>query len=406
MDRLNESVVAGSTRRISDTNRQSMASKAQVSMNVTDNPRSRSTWFSRYILPGFILKAAVIGGGYVSGRELEQYFAGHGPLGGLLGMLIAMTIWSVMYAVTLEFARVHRSYDYRTFFKNLLGPFWIVFELAYLLAIFTVLSVLTSVAGNTLEKVTGWPVLLCEAGFMAAVAFVLFFGTRVVERFLSLWSFVLYAAFAALVILSLAHFGDRIIEHIQAARVEDFGGVAWQGVKYASYNISAIPAVLFCARHIQNRKDALIGGLLGGPLAMIPGMFFFLAMSAWEPAIRGQAVPVEFLLDKLDNPTFRLIFLAVMAITLVGTCSALIHAVNERVAQTLAAANRPFHGWMRAAIAAVTMVLSVSVAVSIGLVALVDKGYSLLAWVFIVVFMIPMLTYGLWKLARMPADNI
>ena len=73
-------------------------------MQHTDSPRSRSTWFSRYILPGFILKAAIIGGGYVSGRELEQYFAGHGPLGGLLGMLIAMAIWSCVYAATLEFA--------------------------------------------------------------------------------------------------------------------------------------------------------------------------------------------------------------------------------------------------------------------------------------------------------------
>lgn len=364
-----------------------------------------SSWFSRYILPGFILKAAIIGGGYLSGRELIQYFASNGPLGGLLGMTIAMLIWSCVYAATLEFARVYQSFDYRTFFRHLLGPLWVVFEVIYVVTILTVLSVLTSVAGNTLATVTGWSVLTCELGFMTSVAIVLFFGTRSVEKFLSLWSFVLYAAFAALVWFSLNRFGDRVLLGLQSAPAIDLGAVTWNGLKYAAYNISALPAVLFCARHIGSRRDAIIGGLLGGPLAMLPGMLFFLAMSAFDPEIRDQPVPVEYLLAKLDLPAFRLIFLAVMAVTLVGTCSALIHAVNERVAQSLASAHREFPGWMRASIAAVAMVLSVSVAGKVGLVALVDRGYGLIAWLFIGVFMVPMMTYGIWKLIRGPATR-
>jgi uncharacterized membrane protein YkvI len=359
----------------------------------------RSNWFSRYVLPGLILKAAVIGGGYLSGRELIQYFAAHGPVGGLVGMTIAMLIWSCVYTVTLEFARVYRSYDYRTFFRNLLGQFWVVFEIAYLVTILTVLSVLTSVAGTTLATVTGWPALLCECGFMASVAVVLFFGTQVVERFLSLWSFVLYPAFAALVVLSLWKFGDRITVNVRSVPLSDVGGVARDGLKYAAYNISAMAAVLFCARHIRTRKDAVIGGLLGGPLAMAPGMVFFLAMSAFDPQIRAQPVPVEYLLAQFDLPAFRLGFLAIMAITLVGTCSTLIHAVNERVAQTVTLMARELSGWGRAAIAAATMILSVSVALKVGLVTLVDRGYGFIAWLFIAVFMIPVMTYGIWRLS-------
>jgi len=131
---------------------------------------ARPGWFAKYVLPGFILKAAIIGGGYVSGRELEQYFSSQGPLGGLLGMGIAMAIWSCVYAATLEFARVHHSYDYRTFFRNLLGPGWVVFEIAYLLMILTALSVFTSVAGNIFHNISGWPLLMCEVGFMTTVA--------------------------------------------------------------------------------------------------------------------------------------------------------------------------------------------------------------------------------------------
>ena len=133
---------------------------------------------------------------------------------------------------------------------------------------------------------------------------------------------------------------------------------------------------------------------------MAPGMLFFLALVAFDPGIRTQTVPVEFLLAQLDMPVFRLAFLTIMAITLLGTCCALIHALNERVAQAFVTAKRAFPAWGRTTIAAITMVISVFVADRIGLVALVDQGYGLMAWVFILTFMVPVLTYGIWRITR------
>lgn len=357
----------------------------------------RTTWFSRYILPGFILKAAIIGGGYVSGRELEQYFGSLGVASGLLGMSVAMALLSCVYAATLEFARVHRSYDYRSFFQQLLGRGWVVFEIAYVLMTITVISVLTSVAGTTLHEVTAWPAALCEAGFMAMVAFLLFFGTRVVEGFLSLWSFALYAAFGALVICSFLRFGAQIREHLQTAQLVAVGGAVQQGLKYTGYNIQAITAVLFCARHIRSRRDAVIGGLLGGPFAMLPGTLFYLAMSGLDPEIRGKTVPVEYLLSRLGMPPLAFAFLTVLAITLIGTCCALIHTVNERIAESSASAGCRLPGRARAGIAVLIMCFAVLVADRIGLMALVGNAYGFMAWVFIAIFLIPVLTVGIWK---------
>ena len=39
-------------------------------------------FFKRYLLPGFVFEAAVIGGGYATGRELVEFFLPAGPLGG------------------------------------------------------------------------------------------------------------------------------------------------------------------------------------------------------------------------------------------------------------------------------------------------------------------------------------
>jgi len=105
-------------------------------------------------------------------------------------------------------------------------------------------------------------------------------------------------------------------------------------------------------------------------------------------------------LPKLNVPLFGLRFLTVMALTMLGTCCALIHALNERVAQTLVAAHRPFPNWARAAVAALAFATTVVVAERVGLIALVDSGYRVLAWSFIAIFMIPILTYCVWRIAR------
>src|SRR5215468_1464036 len=92
-----------------------------------------SSRFQRFVLPGLAFKAVVIGGGYATGRELAEFFLPSGPQGGLLAMLLAMVFWSLICAATFSFAQLTSSRDYRSFFKNLLGPGWVVFEVVYVI---------------------------------------------------------------------------------------------------------------------------------------------------------------------------------------------------------------------------------------------------------------------------------
>ena len=64
-----------------------------------------SDWFRRYLLPGFVFEAAVIAGGYATGRELVEFFLPAGPWGGLLGMVVSMLFWSAVLMISFELAR-------------------------------------------------------------------------------------------------------------------------------------------------------------------------------------------------------------------------------------------------------------------------------------------------------------
>ena len=67
-------------------------------------------FFQTYLLPGFVFEAAVIGGGYATGRELVEFFLPAGPWGGLLGMVVSMLVWSVVLAISFELARLARLF--------------------------------------------------------------------------------------------------------------------------------------------------------------------------------------------------------------------------------------------------------------------------------------------------------
>ena len=73
-----------------------------------------SKFYRKYLLPGFVFQSVVIAGGYGTGRELIEYFLSHGPLGGIYGMVVTVLVWGLVLAVTYDFVRVFKTYDYRS----------------------------------------------------------------------------------------------------------------------------------------------------------------------------------------------------------------------------------------------------------------------------------------------------
>ena len=127
----------------------------------------QSTWFQRFLLPGFAFKAVVIGGGYATGRELAEFFVSVGPRGGMLAMALSTVLFSLICVVTFLFARMTGSADYRNFFRSLVGPLWVLFEVAYMFSFVLILAVYGAAAGAIGEAMFGWPTF---AGVLCLIA--------------------------------------------------------------------------------------------------------------------------------------------------------------------------------------------------------------------------------------------
>jgi uncharacterized membrane protein YkvI len=356
---------------------------------------SRSA-FQRIWLPGILLQSVIIGGGYATGRELVEFFLTSGPAGGLLGMLLATMLFSVASALCFELARMTQSYNYRNFFRQLLGKGWFVYEAAYFLLGLLVLAVIGAAAGELVQAQLGLQKAVGTLLLMAAIAFLVFRGSSFIEKALAGWSFLLYATYATLVACYLWRFGGELVDNLalQSARAGWFG----KGFAYFGYNAAVIPIILFCVRHMRSRRDAFTAGALAGPLVMAPAILFFLAMAASYPAILDAPVPSDFMTQRLGLAWLSVAFYVVVFGTFVETGAAFIHAVNERIAQAFADDARIMPRWLRSINAIAALLVAVVLAVQIGLIDLIAKGYGTLTWVFIAVFIIPLCTIGAWKL--------
>ena len=352
-------------------------------------------FFRRYLLPGFVFESAVIAGGYATGRELVEFFLPAGPWGGLLGMVVSMLVWSAVLMVSFELARVARAYDYRSFFKLLLGRGWFLFEIAYFLLVVIIMAVMGAAAGEITHDLFGLPKLVGSLSMIAATGLVLFYSTTTIEKFLTLSVAYLYLVYIVFVIWSFVAFGDRIEANFAAVPVGDNWFKA--GITYAGYNVATIPAVLFCIRHLTRRREALVAGALAGPLGMLPGVLFYIAMMGYYSEISAEALPSAFLLAKLEAPWFEWAFQIAVLLTLVDTGVAILHAINERVASVYQERQLPMPRILRPALAVMVMIVSVYAASAIGLIDLIAKGYGLLTYAFIVLLIIPVLTVGIFR---------
>jgi uncharacterized membrane protein YkvI len=358
-----------------------------------------SDLFRRYLLPGFVFESAVIGGGYATGRELVEFFLPAGPWGGLLGMVVSMLVWSAVLMASFELARVARAYDYRSFFKLLLWRGWVAFEIAYVLLIVIVMAVMGAAAGEIVRSLFGMPKLIGSLSMIAATGLMLFYSNAAIERFLTLSVGYLYLVYIAFVVWSLSAFGERIAANFAAAPLGDQWFEA--GVTYAGYNVAVIPAVLFCIRHLTRRREALVAGALAGPLGMLPGVLFYIAMVGYYDEIAEVALPSAFLLAKLQAPWFEWLFQIAVLLTLVDTGVAILHAINERVAGIYAERQQPMPRLLRPSIAVTVMIVSVYAASAVGLIDLIAQGYGLLTYAFIVLLILPVLTIGIWRMRRL-----
>jgi uncharacterized membrane protein YkvI len=354
--------------------------------------------FLTLLLPGAVFQSIIIAGGYGTGQELSVFFLSLGAREGLLAiLLIPIPVISLSAILSFELARQFRAYDYRTFLQVFMGRAWFIWEIGFVTGLTIFFGVMGSAAGEIFSRTFGLPYAGGTLFLMLAIAFLVFWGSALIERVLSAWSIVLYITYILFFIWAFRQFGDQIFASLDLPAT----GSNWvrNGTAYAGLQLSMMPAVLFALRHIKTRKQAIGAGLMVGPIAMIPGILFYLVMLSHYPGIRDVVLPSDYLLEALGARWFQVLFQVVLLGTLIETGVGVIHAFNERLASLYRARNRVMPRRVRPIMALSLMVIA-SLLTKIGLVSLIMFAAKSFAWFFLLVFLVPLLTVGIVRIIK------
>lgn len=354
---------------------------------------NRKRKWTRYLTPGLVFQSVLIGGGYGTGAEIARYFGSQGLLGGLLALGAAAAAWAMLCAVTFEFVRTFRTYDYGSMMRQLLGRAGFLYDICFYAMLLLVLGVVNATAAAMVSALTGAPSWIGVALLSGGVVLLVLKGTEAIEKALSLWAYVLYAVFTLFFAAVFLRFGSDITAELSKAEIAS-GWIA-SGLRYASYNLLCVSMILYTLRDIQTRREAVACGLLAGLLGAAPALPLLLAMGCNLPAALAAETPVTAIFTQLDMPWLYFLFEIVLFGTLIETAAGFIKALEDRLERALFQ-GRSFE-LARPLITGAVTALGICVS-SFGLTELITRGYGAICWAALLLFALPMLTVGVSKL--------
>ena len=350
------------------------------------------------LIPAGVVLSTFFGGGYASGRETAEFVSGAGPLGGPLAVAVVGCMIGLAYFLCAEIARRFGTHDYSSFVRVLLGRWALVYEVALLLGLVVVMAVAGTAAGSMIEDQFGVPRVMGTAILVLAAVGLAMSGRRIVQMSMAGTAALLITGLVALV-AAVAASGDLAGLDESTASTWTF----WQdALLYGCLGVAFLPLVIYSASGIRTRSEAAAAATSVGITVAVPSLLLHVAFMSLYPQILDAEVPTLQVAETFGSALFVGVFSVVLYVLIVQTGVGVIQglieranaAIGDRAAGPLTARERGLF--------AVAVWVAVMVLASAGVVSLVAVGYTALAIVYAVIFVIPLFTVGVARLREVP----
>lgn len=361
--------------------------------------------FGIYIFPGIALQSVLIGGGYATGREIVSFGAKFGAYGYLsgIGILLGFILISIL---TFEVARTFKAYDYKTLIKQFVGKFWIVFDVLIFLFGILGISVMISASGEITHQILHIPYWVGVGAMVIIISILTFYGSWLIQRFQTVESalvYICYILFSAFVISKNYNNIYRVFSCADTsfitAPVTRIMAIK-SGIVYVSYNIIVFSTTLFSLKKQTKRKHTVISGILAGIFMTIPWFLTYFSVMSFYPSKNVLSAPIPWLvmLKTCAPPWLIFVFAVIILWALISSAAGLIFGLLERVQVGLVDMGKERLKSKQRFIITFCFLLFAAILAKIGIIDLIAKGYSIMAYGFIAVYIVPLFTIGLIRI--------
>lgn len=358
------------------------------------------------LIPAAVYLSVVFGGAYSTGREVVEFMSKNGPWGGLISLSTIAVTYIILLFLCFELARRYEAYDYRAFFKVLLGRGWFLYEILITIGLIVTLAICASATGNIAKEHFGVSIYVGGVAMLLIVVTLNYFGREVVEKsmvyaVIALGVLVAYLCFKVFGTYD-AELSKVFSEHSPANTTQSVN----TGLIYAFTVTGFIPMIIFCGRDLYSINESLIAGVAAGVVAILPGIAFHLCFMAFYPEILNLTVPTYLIIEQATSSMFLNFYVVVVFVLIALTGVGLLQGVLERIDNRMQESRgRALSATNHALISAFALIASSGLA-TIGLVDLIIKGFRFFSISFTFIFFIPLFTIGIYKIITAPAVGL
>lgn len=359
----------------------------------------------------FVWFTTHFGGGFASGAQIYSYYVRYG-VWYLITPAIAMIYNAVFFAYCLYFARKHEVYDYRSYNNALYGRFAPVFsnlfEVLYICVMCVAPAVAFATGGATLSTLTGLPYLVCTLVIGVFIFIVAIFGTDLVRRVASVLSICIIVGLLIVYIPNIIASSHEISQTASTMNSDAFplGKALYSAFLYGTFQLANVAVFVQHARSFDKPKDAVKSMGIGCVINIIMMTVVVLGIMtvASNPDMAKQSVPTLFMVQSGVGSRFLTPLISVLIILgAVSTAVNMVAAMVARICNKKPAkpAISPAAGSARITrkeiIAALICCLADFGIAQFGLLTLIQKAYSFLAYLAIPVILIPYVVRMIWE---------
>lgn len=352
----------------------------------------------------FVWFTTHFGGGFASGAQIYSYFVRFG-IWCLIMPVLAMLYNTVFFSYSLRFARKHEVYDYRSYNNAFYGRFAPVFsnlfEVLYICVMCAAPAVAFATGGATLSELTGLPYLLCTFLIGIFIFIVAIFGTDIVRKVASVLSVCIIAGLLIVYIPNIiVNFqGIRDAVGSMSAQPVSFGDALWSAFLYGTFQLSNIAVFIQHAKSFEKPNDAVKSmgaGFVVNSLMMVMVVLGLMTVYT-SPDAAQQNVPTLFMVQNGTGSAFMTPLISILIIlgavsTAVNMVAAMVKRIcgeNSSDAKINAAEKKGHYVSGKEVIAALICCLVDFGIAQFGLLTLIQKAYSAIAYLAIPVILIP-----------------
>ena len=355
----------------------------------------------------FVWFTTHFGGGFASGAQIYSYYVRYG-IWCLLMPVLAMGYNAVFFAYCLRFARKHEVYDYRSYNNVFYGKFAPVFSNLFEVLSICVMCVAPAVAfatgGATLSTLTGLPYLLCTLIIGIFIFVVAVFGTDLVRKVASVLSVCIIAGLLIVYIPNIIAGAGQIADTASrmTANGGSFGKALYSAFIYGTFQLANVAVFVQHAKSFEKPDDAVqsmgIGWIINA-LMMIMVVLGIMTVCT-KPEMSEASVPTLFMVQCGVGKGFMMPLISVLIILgAVSTAVNMVAAMVKRICSGLDKMKKETGtdekrkiGTKEIVAAFICCVVDFGIA-QFGLLTLIQKAYSVLAYLAIPVILIPYLIH-------------